>query len=468
VALRKQTHGADQGKVTILVVDDEASILELLGEYLRARGHKVYTAPDGERALELLNSASPDVVLTDMKMPGMSGLQLLAQIRSRPVPIATILMTGYGTVDSAIRSMKNGAHDYLLKPFKLREVHAAITRAVEQVRMERETVRLQQVVALYKAVHGLENASGLQDIYTLLCDLAEREFGGSAALLAFDEPDAEQWIEFHRTHSESFRGLNLQALAERMLQGKTREHCWFDENQSVLLTAPIRAQTSADEPTRIVGLVAVEDAQLNSSEAAQALEVYGSIVGDALSRQILASRLRFSETGQDARLGGSATHTPKAHAQRVSDLVTRAATAVSLSQEQIQLAGVAARFHDYNRLGISLADLISGRPLEDGFTADQGVDASQFAELAPILADLLEHFDGFGSPRGRSGDAIHPIAQLLAVADRWDMLTATRAYAPLMSPSEAAAALRTQSGSVFRSDVVESFIEVVGEAPDRT
>ncbi len=447
--------------MTILVVDDEASILELLGEYLRARGHRVHTAPDGERALEILAESTPDVVLSDMKMPGMGGLELLARIQERPVPIATILMTGYGTIDSAIRSMKDGAHDYLLKPFKLREVHAAITRAVDRIRLERETVRLRQVVALYQGVHALKAPSGLGDIYALLCELAQQEFGGKGALLAFHERTAGEWVEYHRTAREPFAGLDLQTLGERLHEPEATEGCWFGDLDRPLLVAPVRAQDSADAPPRIVGLVAVAGPQMTSPEAAQALEVYGSIVGDALSRQILASRLQANQSGAPGTIGSPVPEGPSAHAARVAELVTQTAQVVGLSPDQVQIAGAAARLHDHERLGVSLADLLGGADLDGQSIGERDVATELLADLTPILVELREHHDGHGSPRGNAGDAIHPIAQLIAVADRWDLLTRTRSYGPLLGVPDAQEALRSLGGSVFRPDVVESFLEAV-------
>ncbi len=452
----------DQGQVSILVVDDEASILELLGEYLRARGHEVETAHDGPRALDRLETLHPDVVLSDMKMPGMSGLELLARIRERPVPVATILMTGYGTIDSAIQAMKDGAHDYLLKPFKLREVHAAITRAVERIRQERETVRLRQIVALYQAVHALKEPQGLVDIYALLCEVAQQEFSGEAALIAFYERRTGEWEEYHRTHRAPFTGLDLQTLGDQVRDRVPRTDCWFGDRQDPVLAAPIPAQLSADGSTQLVGLIAVANAQLQSQEAAQALEVYSSVVGDALSRQILSARLRIPPEGGEPDVGGLAQARPGEHAQRVRKLVERTAAAVGLSPDQVQTAAAAAQLHDHTRLGISLADLVSGANLESHSGSDPDVSPDQLADLSSILLDIHEHIDGCGSPRGRTGDAIHPIAQLITIANQWDMLTTTRTFAPLLTPRQAAENLRAQSGSVFRTDVLESFIDVMG------
>jgi len=198
--------------LNILVVDDEPSIVELLSEYLRARGHRVWSAADGEGALAVLAERDLDLVLTDMKMPGMDGLDLLDRLRAREPYIGTILMTGYGTIDTAIRAMKRGAQDYLIKPFKLREVHTAVVRAAERTRLERETVRLRQVVALFENAHVLEGPAGLDELYAHLVTVAAQELSAQGALVAFNEPSVGRWVEGYRTARAPFPGLDLQAL----------------------------------------------------------------------------------------------------------------------------------------------------------------------------------------------------------------------------------------------------------------
>jgi DNA-binding response OmpR family regulator len=116
--------------IRILVVDDEPSIRELLAEYLRGRGLEVETVGDAETALERLADAPPDVVITDLKLPGLDGVEVVRAATGRPTPVPTVMMTGFATVESAIAALTSGAQDYLLKPFRLRELHAAVERAL--------------------------------------------------------------------------------------------------------------------------------------------------------------------------------------------------------------------------------------------------------------------------------------------------------------------------------------------------
>jgi DNA-binding NtrC family response regulator len=121
-----------------LVVDDEPAIRRVLSDFLKMEGFAVDTAQDGEAALQRLSQQQYDVIISDLKMPKLGGLELLAEI-SRHCPEAlTIVMTGFGTVDTAICAMKAGAYDYILKPFKVDVVLATILQGLARRRKEAE------------------------------------------------------------------------------------------------------------------------------------------------------------------------------------------------------------------------------------------------------------------------------------------------------------------------------------------
>ena len=120
-----------QGKGPVLVVDDEDIVRDSLASWLEEDGYEVDTASDGQTALGMLQKRSYAVVLEDLKMPSMDGLKLLARVRSLRPEAAVILMTAYATVDTAVQAIKEGAYDYLVKPFdpeKLSQMVAHLTR----------------------------------------------------------------------------------------------------------------------------------------------------------------------------------------------------------------------------------------------------------------------------------------------------------------------------------------------------
>jgi len=136
----------DSTKGRILIVDDEANARNALAELLDDAGYSVSTAADGRTALLQMEQVDPDVVLTDLKMPGMDGLSLIE--RGRPMsPHATfIVMTAFGTIDTAVQAIKLGAESYLTKPLELDAVLAIVGRAMERTQLSREAAQLRQRV----------------------------------------------------------------------------------------------------------------------------------------------------------------------------------------------------------------------------------------------------------------------------------------------------------------------------------
>lgn len=440
----------------ILVVDDEPSIVELLAEYLRARGHEVVIAGNGEVALDRLERGGVDVVLTDMKMPELGGLELLSRIRERGYPVATILMTGYGTIDSAIRAMKDGAQDYLLKPFKLREVHAAIARAIERVRLERETVRLRQVVALYEAVHALEAPAGLVGVYQRLAEAANLEFEGDGGMLAFLEPGAGRWVPYAVTQPGAFSGFDLEAAGAAVLGVASPESPWIDRQQ-VHLAAPVRAHVIPDQPASVVGLVVVAGPRRLPPDAASALQVYASIVGDALTRQLLASRL-LAEQGRPLLDFTGDVEAAARHLPRVGNLVERVAASLDLDRDQTRAAVAATRLLDLHRQRIRLRDLQSETP--PAFLAGQLPDDALSPAWA-VLRDAVERHDGYG-PRQVGGSGLQAVASLLALVDHWVHLTETRRYAPTLPHPRARKAVEQEAEGRFHPDLTRRFLALLG------
>ena len=122
----------------VLVVDDEENLRLVLRTFLKRHGYEVEVADNGETALELVESFGPDVIITDVRMPRMGGLDLLATLKAKGNEATVIVMSAYGNVDLAIDAMKAGAYDYVHKPFKNEEVVLALRKAEERESLRRE------------------------------------------------------------------------------------------------------------------------------------------------------------------------------------------------------------------------------------------------------------------------------------------------------------------------------------------
>jgi len=127
-------------KPRVLVVDDEERFRRTLAKMLRAEGLTVAEAAGGEAALRALAEAAPDVVMLDIRMPGMSGLEALEEIKRRAPLTEVIMLTGHASLDAALEIMRRGGYDYVLKPCPLEELLVKIESAFEK-KMEREKIK---------------------------------------------------------------------------------------------------------------------------------------------------------------------------------------------------------------------------------------------------------------------------------------------------------------------------------------
>lgn len=122
----------------ILVIDDDTYIRDMLEEFLKGKGYDVETISNGHDAIEIIKTKAFDVIMVDLKMPGMSGIEILSMAKRLEPDAMVIIMTGYASLDTAIQAIRQGAYDYITKPFQLEEVCIAIRNVCEKVSLKRQ------------------------------------------------------------------------------------------------------------------------------------------------------------------------------------------------------------------------------------------------------------------------------------------------------------------------------------------
>src|SRR5580658_1036930 len=158
----------------VLVVDDEENIRLVLKTLLKKHGYEVEVADSGEAALGLVDSFGPDVILTDVRMPKMGGLDLLATLKAKQQSATVIVMSAYGSNDLALEAMKAGAYDYVSKPFKPDEVVLVLRKAEERETLRRENVALKEQIregSQYESI--LAKSPQMADIFRTITKVAE-------------------------------------------------------------------------------------------------------------------------------------------------------------------------------------------------------------------------------------------------------------------------------------------------------
>jgi signal transduction histidine kinase len=170
----------DASEIKVLVIDDEEIVRESCLRILSSQGYTIETAPNGEAGLELLKSFLPDLVLVDLKMPGMSGFDVLEKIYAFDATIVTIVITGFATVSSAVEAMKKGTFDFIPKPFQPDELRLVVRRGLERRKLVLETISLRNEKEMLRehfaaiVSHELKSPLGAvqQNLYTLAEELS--------------------------------------------------------------------------------------------------------------------------------------------------------------------------------------------------------------------------------------------------------------------------------------------------------
>ncbi len=216
-------------KAKILVVDDEASARSGLGKLLEQEGYQVVQAADGREALEAIADEAPELIITDLKMPVMDGMELLAQLRERNVQTPAIVATAFGEVSSAVAAMRAGAEDYLTKPIDFDAMLLVVERTLarSELRAEAENLRRQLRARDKDGLEGLLGASpAMQRVYHMVKQVAPAR----ATVLITGESGTGKGEVARALHalspraSASFVSLQCAALAESLLESELFGH----------------------------------------------------------------------------------------------------------------------------------------------------------------------------------------------------------------------------------------------------
>ncbi len=211
----------------ILVIDDEENMRHMLAVLLDKEGYQVETAANGEGGLELAQANSYDIILCDLKMPVMDGMTFLGKFQETQLESTVIVMSAYGTLDTAIEAMKTGAYDYVSKPFKPDEILLALKKAEERERLRKENRLLQQSMRQrYSFAQMIGRSSAMQDIFSTIEKVAEYK----TTVLITGESGTGKELIARAIHCNSSRAdkplvtVNCAAIPETLLESELFGH----------------------------------------------------------------------------------------------------------------------------------------------------------------------------------------------------------------------------------------------------
>jgi DNA-binding NtrC family response regulator len=217
----------DGTSATILVVEDDDAMRDLLAEELRDAGHRVLSAPGGSLGLDVARAEPVDLVVTDLRMPDLDGFDLIRDLAALPDPPHIVMITAFGSIETAIKAVKLGAYDYITKPFEIDELLLVVDKAVHERALRRQVARLQREV---ERQYGFENIVARSEAMKEVLALVSRIAGSTASVLITGESGTGKELIARAIHYNSprargpFVAVNLAAVPETLIESELFGH----------------------------------------------------------------------------------------------------------------------------------------------------------------------------------------------------------------------------------------------------
>ena len=468
----------------ILVVDDEHMIRNLCSHILSDEKYQVTTASNGAAALEELNRSTTDLLITDIKMPGMDGLELFERVKKLNQDIVTIFITGHGSLDTAIESLMRGVDGFVLKPFTQQELVNAVERAISRSRLKKENIRLKALIPLFEISKLLVTEVDLTNLFKIITDVLVQEFSADrVSLMLIDEVSGALLIRAshglpadiasraQRKPGEGVSGLVINSRKPLIISSgrhpdpKVMDVMNRENMPSSCMSVPLIGKN------KLFGVLNVSKfsgASFTTSDL-QIVSILASQVVTAMENAALFENLRenYFRTVQ-ALVAAVEAKDPytRWHSTNVAKYAVEIARDLEISPSQLEEIHIAAILHDVGKIGIS--DRIISKPdrlSQEEFDIMKDHSAHGIRILEPIgfpptiinaIHQHHERYDGKGYPQGLAREDITFTARILNVADTIDAMVSERPYRGTIMPEDVLLELEYEAGRQFDPCVAQS------------
>jgi response regulator RpfG family c-di-GMP phosphodiesterase len=478
-------------KKKILIVDDYLPTRKLIVDALnQSSKYQINEAESGEEALRVFREDEYDLVISDIMMPGMNGMDLLNRISEMNPDVAVIMITGSPSTDLTVNAIKNGAVDFLTKPFDIDDllykvdIHlrekAMLSDDVAESRQQRDNLKdksteLSKTGYIYDSIE--ESPDDNDTIFERIAELALKLVDGEVCtILLFDEQDNEFRPKVIKGDAEKTYNYSpaIQMIFNEVIERKEAIVINSNEHPEVspsLICAPLMIRNST------LGILSIRKKKnrevfnkrdLNhilSLTKRASLNLENKILYESIYSNIMDT-LKSLISSIQAR-----DHYTEEHSRRVTAMSLKIAAQMNCSVNQTESLKIAGLLHDVGK--IAVPDSILLKP--DGLTSEEYLIIKNHPSIGEnILKPVIllekerriiqchhERYDGKGYPLGLVGNDIPFLARILAVADSFDAMTNNRPYRSAMTIEKAIVELHNNEDTQFDGDIVEAFVKVI-------
>lgn len=474
----------------VLIVDDLSEIVEVLSEFLRAHGLTVYEASNGKEALLAIERNKIDIAMVDVKLPDISGISLLEEIKLRDPTIPVIMMTGYFDPKIIVDSIKRGAFDFVFKPIEFEKLMLLLLRAKREKEILEEKIRMEHSIEDKKKIILLnkELQAKINELTTMYHISAK-----------FNSVRIDEDV-FERTLEIMSEALNKKPVAYFLLHGETQELIPLKvvgSSSELSRRIPLPSDFESDHmaqrrliklggilllpiliKNRCIGFIGMEHGQNGNSKLKESeiflLKVMCEKASTVIENRMLYESLfeNIMETLKSLIISiNKRDKYTEGHCRRVAKNAVRLGRFLGLDGEVLESLGLAAPVHDLGKMGIPDSILLKpGRLTDEEFEIMKKHSVygeeilSKFellAEEAKIVRYHHERFDGKGYPDGLASRDIPYSARVLAICDSYDAMVSDRPYRKALSEKEALNEIRRCRGTQFDPEVADAFVEMI-------
>ncbi len=498
----------------ILVIDDEESICHLLENILSDQGYIVTTARSGSEALKKIAKEPFDIVITDIRIPDVTGMQILEEVKKSHSQTMVIIMTAFASVETAQEAIRMGAYDYITKPFEKEELDFAVKRAMEagrliianeklnknlqkfNVRLENKVrERTQKLATIYRLGKEISSTLELSKVLKIIIHRTIYALDSEIISILLMNDKGELTIK-------QALGLSDKIVRETRLKPGERISGWVAEKRKAILIEDIEKSSHFAKENnekyytrslisaplifegKVIGVINVNNKKSRDAYTKDDLNFLEGIANQAaiaIRNAQLHADLRTSYIDSICAITNALeARDPYSygHSSNVTDYARSIAEEMDLPPQEKENIIHAALLHDVGKIGISDAILLKPEKLtqseweivkEHPWRGKEILEPLSFLqEAVPIVCHHHERYDGQGYPGKLKGEEIPLGARILAVADSYDAMSSDRPYRKRLSEEECLAELKKAAGKQLDPRIVEAFLRVLEKrAEDR-